>query len=384
MSKGLNPIRRVVTGHDAQGRSNVTWDGPAPNSHEASMGSGKGHTDIWVWHETPLPIHGQNDDGNLGYTFCGPPEGGHFRVVQGRPKPKDYDLSTDREIVARHPPKLRNPGLGVWDQGGNSQFESAMHKTQTLDYGIVIQGGRDLVLENARLPMEVGDTVIQVGAWHQWSYPNGAQMAFDMIFAEFVDGPKGLVQGNDKPLPAPHLPSGVKPARRIVTVDEKEGEGKLVADTAAPDVRFDPARPGYASARLWVADGHPAKMVYETLHLPHTLEPPKNGSVCRVIDFPPDQTWKDHVGPAQVQAFFTSMGSPSASTFSPSAPHPYMQKTRTVDFCCILEGEITLVLDTQEVHMKAGEVAVLRGANHAWSNRSLQPARVSVFSHDGK
>jgi len=61
-----------------------------------------------------------------------------------------------------------------------------------------------------------------------------------------------------------------------------------------------------------------------------------------------------------------------------------MQKTRTVDFCCILEGEITLVLDTQEVHMKAGEVAVLRGANHAWSNRSLQPARVSVFSHDGK
>ena len=186
MSKGLNPIRRVVTGHDAQGRSNVTWDGPAPNSHEASIGSGKGHTDIWVWHETPLPIHGQNDDGNLGYTFCGPPEGGHFRVVQGRPKPKDYDLSTDREIVARHPPKLRNPGLGVWDQGGNSQFESAMHKTQTLDYGIVIQGGRDLVLENARLPMEVGDTVIQVGAWHQWSYPNGAQMAFDMIFAEFV------------------------------------------------------------------------------------------------------------------------------------------------------------------------------------------------------
>ena len=61
-----------------------------------------------------------------------------------------------------------------------------------------------------------------------------------------------------------------------------------------------------------------------------------------------------------------------------------MQKTRTVDFVCVLEGEITLVLDTQEVPMKQGEIAVLRGANHAWSNRSSKSARISVCSHDGK
>lgn len=60
-----------------------------------------------------------------------------------------------------------------------------------------------------------------------------------------------------------------------------------------------------------------------------------------------------------------------------------MQKTRSLDFCVILEGEIILVLDTQEVRMKAGEIAILRGANHAWSNRSSNPAVVAIASHDG-
>ena len=91
----LTPIRRVVTGNDAQSRSKVVWDGPAPNSHEASLGSGRGHTDIWVWNETPLPINGAGDDGNLKYIFSGPPGGGHFRVVQARARPADYDRSKD-------------------------------------------------------------------------------------------------------------------------------------------------------------------------------------------------------------------------------------------------------------------------------------------------
>jgi uncharacterized cupin superfamily protein len=61
-----------------------------------------------------------------------------------------------------------------------------------------------------------------------------------------------------------------------------------------------------------------------------------------------------------------------------------MQKTRTLDFCIVLEGEIVLVLDTQEVPLKAGEIVVQRGTNHAWSNRSTRPAVVAVMSHDGR
>jgi uncharacterized cupin superfamily protein len=60
-----------------------------------------------------------------------------------------------------------------------------------------------------------------------------------------------------------------------------------------------------------------------------------------------------------------------------------MQKTRTLDFCIVQEGEIVLVLDTQEVLLKAGDFVVQRGTNHAWSNRSNKPAVVAIAAHDG-
>lgn len=384
MAEGLTPIRRVVTGNDERGRSKVIWDGPAPNAHEASMGSGRGHTDLWVWNEAPLSVSG-GDDGNLKYVFSGPPEGGHFRVVQARGRPADYDPAKDKQRVPPHPPKAREGGRGVWDRGGDDAFSSAMHKTETVDYGIVLAGERELILDDRTLVMKPGDIVIQVGAWHQWRMPKGAMMAFDMIGARFVDGEAGLAQGSDTPMQAkPKLPAGVKPVRRIVTIDREPGKSSLVSDGPAPDVRIDPARPGYACARLWVTDSTPAKIVFETLQLPHTLEPPAQGSVCRVETFPPDDSWKGGVGAAQAQAHYRNLGSPSASTYSPLAPHPYMQKTRTLDFCIVLEGEIVLVLDTQEVPLTARDVVIQRGTNHAWSNRSTRPAVVAIASHDGR
>lgn len=176
-----------------------------------------------------------------------------------------------------------------------------------------------------------------------------------------------------------------KPVRRIVVVDEND-RSKCIADGPSPDVRTDPARPGFASTRIWVTDRAPPilKGIRESLHMRHTLEPPPDGSVCRVVTFPPDDSYKGKVGAKEVQAYFAAMGSPGASTYSPKAPHPYMQKTRSLDFCLVLEGEITLVLDTEEVQLKAGDTVVQRGTNHAWSNRSDKPCVIAFSSHDGK
>ena len=147
--------------------------------------------------------------------------------------------------------------------------------------------------------------------------------------------------------------------RRVVVIDENE-RSKAIADGPSPDVRTDPARPGFASARMWVTDRTPVplKGVRESLHLPHTLEPPPGGSVCRVVTFPPDASYRGKVGAREVQAYFAAMGSPGASTYSPAAPHPYMQKTRTLDFALVIEGEITLVLDTGEVHLSSCHASV--------------------------
>lgn len=171
--------------------------------------------------------------------------------------------------------------------------------------------------------------------------------------------------------------------RTIVTADDEHGKSKAVHDGPAGEPQIDPARPGFWSTRIWVTDRTPARIqaARHTAAIPHTtLEPPAGGSVCRIVSFPPDRAFNG--GARQVRAFFESMGSPGVSTYSARSPHPYMQKTRTLDFCLVLEGEITLVLDTQEVHLKAGDTVVQRGTNHAFSNRSNRRCVIAISSHD--
>ena len=382
------PIRRIVTGNGEHGKSRVVWDGPAPDVHLQSMGAGRGHIDFWVWNESPVPLSTVSDDGNLTYDFPGPVNGGHWRVVQGMGRPLNYDQSKDPHYVPPHEP--RQHGVGPrWDRGGLSSHSGGMHKTETVDYAILVDGQRTLVLDSGEVDLQPGDIVIDVGAWHQWlSKELGpTRMAFDMIAARFVDGPVGLAQGNDKIMKAPaaqQLPNGVKSSRRIVVADREPRKSCVVSDGPSPDVRIDPARPGFALQRMWVTDGTPAKIALESLHLPHVLVPPPNGSVLNVVTLPPDANWRDKASASSVSAWYQSVDAPEISTYSEKAPHPYMQKTRTIDFVIVQEGEAVLVLDTQEVAVKKGDFVVVRGQNHAWSNRSCKPVVLAIASHDGK
>jgi quercetin dioxygenase-like cupin family protein len=376
----LTPIRRIITGNDERGKSRVVWDGPAPGTHESNF-RGRGHTDFWVWRETPPPLDGNEDTGLWNDEFPGPVGGGHLRVV--------HWLAKTEESPPNEPYKSPEPHGRTWDRGGGNHYNrSYMHKTKSLDYGILLSGERVMELDDGKVTLKPGDVVIDVGAWHLWDSSNmGCMMAFDMFDAEFADGPAGTVQGNDKPIRPPEnqrLPPGVKPQRRIVAADRVAGKSSLVGDAPSPDVRVDPARPGFALQRMWVVDSFPAKLVYETLHLPHVLVPPAKGSVLNVFTFPPDAEWKGKVGQREVEVYFQAMGAPGVSTYSPQAPNPYMQKMRTLDFCMVLEGEIWLMLDTQEVLVKAGEIVINRGTNHTWSNRLTKPAVVAIASHDAK
>ncbi|HEX4408110.1 MAG TPA: cupin domain-containing protein [Xanthobacteraceae bacterium] len=175
----------------------------------------------------------------------------------------------------------------------------------------------------------------------------------------------------------------MKSVRRIVTIDDDEGKSVAIADGPTPDVQTDPARPGFSAEHIWTTTSSPPQIgEYRdaVLVYPRKLEPPQGGSVCRVMTFPPDSYSK--ISAADVAAYFHAAGSPAASTFSANAPHPYMQKTQTLDFCLVLEGEITLILDTAEVDLKTGDTVVQRGTNHAWSNRSNRPCRIAISSHD--
>src|SRR3972149_2929476 len=106
---------------------------------------------------------------------------------RGPGRPANYDPAKDPEAVASHEVKMRPAGR-AWDRGGNNAFTSAMHKTESIDYGIVIEGERVMILDDREIMLNQGDIVIQVGAWHQWRHPNiTCLMAFDMFPAKFVD-----------------------------------------------------------------------------------------------------------------------------------------------------------------------------------------------------
>ena len=380
----MTPIRRVVTGEDDAGRSCVVWDGPAPQVHGSAIRD-RGHTDLWVWRTTPAPLAGTQDDGLLPDEFPGPVDGGHLRVVHWREL--GDDPTTHVAVQPHHAPELRPSGR-TWDRGGgNNVYRSAMHKTESVDYGILLSGERNVILDDTERVLKPGDVIVQVGAWHEWDSARcGCLMVFDMMSAHFVDGPAGLAQSDApvlQPDPRRVLPPGVRPARRVVTIDREPGRSTLVSDGPTPDVRLDPARPGYALSRLWVTAGTPAPIVPETLHLPHVLLPPPRGSVCRMETLPPDRDWHGRVDANEARRFYAALGAPNAGTAHARSPHPYMRRTPTLEFCCVIEGEATLLLDTAEVTLHAGDIAIVRGNTHAWSNRRNEPCLIAVAAHDG-
>jgi hypothetical protein len=186
MSFPLKPIRRVVTGNDAQGRSRVLYDGPAPNVNPPSTNPPRfsGMTDVWVFKECPAPITGDRDDGALPYKFEPPRAGGHLRIVESMKKPDAYDRDKDPIYVAPHEPRLRKDGVLV--RGGQSYYTTAMHKSETVDYGICLSGERVLVLDKQTLVMRPGDIVVQLGNWHMWSGERDhTVMAFVMMGAKY-------------------------------------------------------------------------------------------------------------------------------------------------------------------------------------------------------
>ena len=186
MANKLKPIHRVVTGNDANGRSGVLLDSAAPNVNPGAIRPGTCMTDVWVYETCPANISGERDDGRLPFNFEPPATGGHLRIVQSPARPAGYDPAQDKTAVPLHEPRQRHGG--TWDRGGANAYSSPVHKSETVDYGILLEGERVLLLDDGERVMKPGDVVVQLGNWHGWTNPReGSLMAFVMMGAKFND-----------------------------------------------------------------------------------------------------------------------------------------------------------------------------------------------------
>jgi mannose-6-phosphate isomerase-like protein (cupin superfamily) len=175
--------------------------------------------------------------------------------------------------------------------------------------------------------------------------------------------------------------------RRVITGHDKDGKAIVVSDAPAPFVHVNKLDPEWYSTDLFRTSETPARILAnspETTDGPRRQMPVKNGSVLRINHFPPESEAVRKLTPEDARRAFAGLGNEKASTYGRGGHHPLMHRTETIDYAIVLEGEITMIMDKQDVVLRAGDVLVQCGTNHAWSNRSDKPAVVAFVMLDGE
>jgi hypothetical protein len=170
----------------------------------------------------------------------------------------------------------------------------------------------------------------------------------------------------------------MKPTRRVVTGHDADGKAIVVADGAAPNMKQRKGS-GNTLTLLWVTDGCPADVSGDADRADRQIgvRPPTHGSVFRIVEFGPasqDSAHADHMTTIRALGL-----DPESQGY---ARHANTHRTSTVDYAIVLEGEIDMLLDDTQVHMKAGDVMVQQATSHAWVNNSGKPCRVAFILID--
>jgi mannose-6-phosphate isomerase-like protein (cupin superfamily) len=175
--------------------------------------------------------------------------------------------------------------------------------------------------------------------------------------------------------------------RRVVTGHDDTGKAIILSDDYATAVKTVPLWPGLVSTDIWKTNASPiviGKAEPDPTLGPRSLHPAPQGTIFRISIVPPETDEILKLDANKAKAVFKGVGNADASTLDRGARHPLMHRTETVDYAVVLEGEITLLLDDSEAHLKAGDVVIQRGTNHAWSNRSGKPVRMLYILMDGR
>src|SRR3984885_6901075 len=161
--------------------------------------------------------------------------------------------------------------------------------------------------------------------------------------------------------------------RRVVTGHDLDGRSTFLIDGPTPHV-FSRSKGSAIVHELWETTRTPAdnRGNSDAIGRSHRLPPPKNGSVFRVIEYPPDS---ERLAAIAHEEKLPDDGSGRAAATDPNNPrHAGFHKTDSIDYAIVLSGEIYAMMDDGEALLTAGDVLVQRGTNHAWSNRTSEPA----------
>ena len=179
-------IERIVTGHDEQGRAVIVSHGPLPNVVELAAIPGTVFHEVWSTSGN-RPAIDNGPDPTLGALTLPPPEQGtRFRFVDIPP-----DTS---EFLAHGAAKMQEAFIQAGDaQASTVRADSPhplMHRTESIDYGVVIDGEMTLVLDDSEVPLKPGSVVIQRGTNHAWANRSGRPCRMLFVLIDGVYDPR--------------------------------------------------------------------------------------------------------------------------------------------------------------------------------------------------
>lgn len=174
------PIHRVVTAHDDNGKSVIAIDGPLPTVNELRTIPGMIFHEVWETRGTPAPVDNGADPTTVPVTHGPPPQGTRIRFV---------DLPPDRVYLAQAESRMTElfkevDGVDALTVKSDSPHPM-MHRTEAVDYGVVIEGEITLVLDDSEVLLKPGSVVVQRGTNHAWA--NRSDQLCRMLFVQ-LDG----------------------------------------------------------------------------------------------------------------------------------------------------------------------------------------------------
>jgi mannose-6-phosphate isomerase-like protein (cupin superfamily) len=159
---GRIKVRRVVTGHDEHGKAVVSLDGDPPHIITSAI-PGEFFTEVWKTFSSPATIDSGKDT-TLGPRKLSPHAmGSVVRLVQ---IPPESGKPMDDEARKAHFASLGSPEAST---GSGHSRHPLMHRTETIDYGVVLEGEITLLLDDSEVDLKPGDIVVQRGTNHAWS-----------------------------------------------------------------------------------------------------------------------------------------------------------------------------------------------------------------------
>jgi mannose-6-phosphate isomerase-like protein (cupin superfamily) len=178
---------------------------------------------------------------------------------------------------------------------------------------------------------------------------------------------------------AQQQPQKVTEIRRVVTKLDASGKAVAMFDGI---VQLKSLRSPNPAGEMWVTQRYPADFSWteDRADIKVGLTPPKNGTLFRIVDFVPTTKAIEQM-PVDTMMKVAGVDAPKKGL---PPRHSMMHRTRTVDYAIVMSGEIDMLLDEGEVHLKTGDVVVQQATNHAWVNRGKEICRVAFILMDSQ